>query len=125
MVGDGIELPPLSEKTRNFLKERLYPEASINNPIDVLATGTAAHYRACLDAMMDDDSFDCVFVNFVTPFFVDTDDWEGFGGMNEILPYSSLEKRLVYSSSLFSFLKSVFCEHRCCFSIKNYIRTIL
>ena len=41
--------------------------------MDVLATGNAAHYRACLDAMMDDDSFDCIFVNFVTPFFVDTE----------------------------------------------------
>jgi len=39
----------------------------------VLATGTAQHYRACMDAMMADDSFDCVFVNFVTPFFVDNE----------------------------------------------------
>ncbi len=72
-VGAGCTLPPLSDKTKTFLKEKLYPEASINNPVDVLATANAGHYRACLDAMMDDDSFDCVFVNFVTPFFVDTD----------------------------------------------------
>jgi acetyltransferase len=39
----------------------------------VLATGTADHYLACLEAMMADDSFDCVLVNFVTPFFVDTE----------------------------------------------------
>ncbi len=73
MVGDGIELPPLSEKTEAFLKEKLFPEASVHNPVDVLATGTAEHYRACLDAMMDDDNFDAVLVDFVTPFFVDTD----------------------------------------------------
>jgi acetyltransferase len=73
LVGDGLELPPLSEKTDAFLRENLFPEASVNNPVDVLATGTAAHYRACMDAMMEDDNFDCVFVNFVTPFFVDTD----------------------------------------------------
>jgi glycosyltransferase involved in cell wall biosynthesis len=30
----------------------------------------------------------------VTPLFVDTDDWEGRGGMNEIQPYSSMEKCL-------------------------------
>lgn len=29
-----------------------------------------------------------------TPLFVDTDDWEGRGGMNEIQPYSFLEKRM-------------------------------
>ena len=73
LVADGLELPPLSEKTKTFLKEKLYPEATVSNPVDVLATANAGHYRACLDAMMDDDSFDSVFVNFVTPFFVDTD----------------------------------------------------
>ncbi len=73
LVAAGLELPPLSEKTKSLLKENLYPEATFSNPVDVLATGNAAHYRVCLDAMMDDDSFDSVYVNFVTPFFVDTD----------------------------------------------------
>ena len=73
LVADGLKLPPLSEKTKNLLKENLYPEATVSNPVDVLATGNAEHYRVCLDAMMDDDNFDCVYVNFVTPFFVDTD----------------------------------------------------
>jgi len=72
-VGSGCQLPPLSEKTVEQLKTTLYPEASVNNPIDVLATGTAAHYRACMDAMLVDDAFDCIFVNFVTPFFVDNE----------------------------------------------------
>ncbi len=72
-VNAGLTIPPLPEKMTASLKETLYPEASVNNPIDVLATGTAAHYRACMDAMMDDDNFDCIYVNFVTPFFVDTD----------------------------------------------------
>lgn len=73
LVAAGCTLPPLSEPTRALLKEKLYPEASIGNPVDVLATGTAQHYRACMDAMMADDGFDGVFVNFVTPFFVDNE----------------------------------------------------
>jgi len=73
MVAAGLKLPPLSEATRRKLADVLYPEASVHNPIDVLATGTAEHYRACLDAMMADDDFDCVFINFVTPFFVDNE----------------------------------------------------
>ncbi|MFH0725594.1 MAG: acetate--CoA ligase family protein [Pseudomonadota bacterium] len=73
LVGAGLELPPLSEKTTARLKEVLYAEASVHNPIDVLATGTAAHYRACMDAMMDDENFDSVYINFVTPFFVDNE----------------------------------------------------
>jgi len=73
MVGAGLTLPPLAEKTEALLKENLYPEASVSNPVDVLATGNAAHYRACMDAMMADDNYDCLYINFVTPFFVDTD----------------------------------------------------
>ena len=73
MVGAGLTLPPLSEQTKTTLTETLFPEASVSNPVDVLATGPAAHYRACLDAMMADDNFDCVYVNFVTPFFVDNE----------------------------------------------------
>jgi len=73
MVGAGLTLPPLSDKTKTVLSETLFPEASVNNPIDVLATGPAAHYRACLDAMMVDNNFDSVYVNFVTPFFVDNE----------------------------------------------------
>ena len=73
LVDAGLTLPPLSEKTKALLGEKLYPEASVSNPVDVLATGTAEHYLACLEAMMADDSFDCILVNFVTPFFVDTE----------------------------------------------------
>ncbi|BBO67419.1 acyl-CoA synthetase [Desulfosarcina alkanivorans] len=74
LVDAGLTLPPLSENTKALLTEKLYPEASVSNPVDVLATGTAEHYLACLEAMMADDSFDCILVNFVTPFFVNTED---------------------------------------------------
>jgi acetyltransferase len=73
LVGCGLTIPPLSEKTEKILRENLYPEASVNNPVDVLATGTAAHYRTCMDAMLADESYDALYINFVTPFFVDTD----------------------------------------------------
>ena len=73
LVDAGLNLHPLSPQTQALLTEKLYPEASVSNPVDVLATGTAEHYAACLEAMMADDSFDCVLVHFVTPFFVDTE----------------------------------------------------
>lgn len=88
MVAAGLELPPLSEKTEALLKEKLYPEASVANPVDVLATGTAAQYRACIDAMMEDDHFDAVFINFVTPFFVDNESIAG-----EIVAVSQEQKK--------------------------------
>ena len=73
LVGAGAEIPPLSQETETLLKSSLYPEASVSNPVDVLATGNAAHYRTCMDAMLADDTFDALYINFVTPFFVDTD----------------------------------------------------
>ena len=73
LVGADLSIPPLSDKTEATLKSSLFPEASVNNPVDVLATGNAAHYRACMDAMNTDDNFDALYINFVTPFFVDTD----------------------------------------------------
>ncbi|MBA7494273.1 hypothetical protein ES702_04848 [subsurface metagenome] len=72
-IDAGLELPPLSSKTQKILKEKLYSAASINNPIDVLATGGTEHFRAAMDVLMDEPQIDSIFINFVTPFFVDTD----------------------------------------------------
>jgi acetyltransferase len=73
LVDLGLEIPPLSEKAKNFLKDNLYPAASVNNPIDVLATAAAPHYRAAMDVLMDEEQIDSVYINFVTPPFVDTE----------------------------------------------------
>ncbi len=72
LIEGGMVMPPLSARTESFLKERLYPEASINNPIDVLATAGPEHFAAAIAALSDDESIDAIFLNFVTPFFVDT-----------------------------------------------------
>ena len=73
LVGAGLEIPPLSEKATEILGEKLFREASVGNPTDVLATGGAEHYRAVLDVMMDEEQLDSVFINFVTPFFMDNE----------------------------------------------------
>jgi acetate---CoA ligase (ADP-forming) len=73
LAGGGLTIPALSDKTVAFLKERLLPESSIRNPIDVLATANGGHFRAALDALMDEDVIDSVYINFVTPFFVDNE----------------------------------------------------
>jgi len=73
LVEGGMVMPPLSEKTAAFLREKLYPEASINNPVDVLATAGPEHFAAAINALLDDDGIDAIFLNFVTPFFVDTE----------------------------------------------------
>lgn len=73
LVDLGLDIPPLSDKAKDFLKDKLYPEASIHNPIDVLATAAAPHYRAAMDTLMDEEQIDSIYINFVTPPFVDTE----------------------------------------------------
>jgi acyl-CoA synthetase (NDP forming) len=72
-VNAGMEIPPLSEKAQETLTEVLFPEATIGNPTDVLATAGAEHYRAAIDVLMDEDQIDSLYINFVTPFFVDAE----------------------------------------------------
>ncbi len=72
LVERGMVMPPLSEQTAAALRDKLYPEASINNPVDVLATAGPEHFAAAIDALLGDDDIDAIFLNFVTPFFVDT-----------------------------------------------------
>jgi len=73
LVDAGLEIPPLSEGAASTLRESLYEAASISNPIDVLATANAGHFRAAIDVLMAEEHIDSVYINFVTPFFVDTD----------------------------------------------------
>ena len=72
LIEAGMTMPPLSKTTETLLREKLYPEASINNPVDVLATAGPEHFAAAINALLDDEGIDAIFLNFVTPFFVDT-----------------------------------------------------
>jgi acetyltransferase len=71
LVDAGMKIPPLSGKAEEVLREKLYPEAAVSNPIDVLATAMAPHYRAAMDVLMEENQIDSVYINFVTPPFVD------------------------------------------------------
>ncbi|MCK4693447.1 MAG: acetate--CoA ligase family protein [Anaerolineales bacterium] len=72
-INAGLKIPPLSEKAEAVLRGKLFREASVGNPIDVLATAGAEHFRIAIDAMMDENQIDSVYINLVTPFFVDAE----------------------------------------------------
>ena len=73
LVDAGMQIPTLSEKAMTELKGKLFAEAAFSNPVDVLATADAGHFRAAMDVMMAEDQIDSLYINFVTPFFVDTE----------------------------------------------------
>lgn len=73
LVDCGIEVPKLSDTAIARLRETQFPEAALENPIDVIATAGGPQFRSALDVMMDEDGIDCVYINFVTAPFTDTD----------------------------------------------------
>ncbi len=72
-VNAGLQIPTLSDRAKEVLAETLFPEASIGNPTDVLATAGADHFRVAMDVMMEEEQIDSLYINLVTPFFVDTE----------------------------------------------------
>jgi len=58
----GLELAPLTEQTKAYLRQRVFAAASVNNPVDILAGSGPASYAVCLDALLADETVDSVVV---------------------------------------------------------------
>jgi len=67
LVAAGLEMAPLHERTRHALRKRLVPEASVRNPVDMVAGATADNYRESLRLLLKDPTVDMVIVIFVPP----------------------------------------------------------
>jgi acyl-CoA synthetase (NDP forming) len=70
-VKGGLKLPPPSDETQKFLKANLFPMASVHNPVDMMATAEPKHFAATMDALLKDEKYHSILINFITPFFVD------------------------------------------------------
>lgn len=71
LVSCGLEIPPLSEKAAGLLKETMLESASIHNPLDVVATAGPPQFKSAFEVMLNEPQFDSIYLNFVTPPFVD------------------------------------------------------
>jgi acetyltransferase len=63
----GIELATLHKETLTRLAQLLPREASIRNPLDLIATARPPVYRAALEALLADQEVDAVVAIFVPP----------------------------------------------------------
>jgi acetate---CoA ligase (ADP-forming) len=72
-VDRGLELARWSDAGRRRLAESLYAEASLGNPVDVVATAGPDHFFAATDTLLREEGVDMVMVFFVTAPFVDLD----------------------------------------------------
>jgi acyl-CoA synthetase (NDP forming) len=64
---EGLVIAPLAPETTARLRSILPAEASVANPVDMLATGTAEQYRQAITTLASDPNVDAVIAIFIQP----------------------------------------------------------
>jgi acetyl coenzyme A synthetase (ADP forming)-like protein len=63
--GFGLEVAPLSEETQNRLREHLPAEASVANPVDMIASATPEQVERAMRIIVADPGIDAVIASYV------------------------------------------------------------
>jgi acetyltransferase len=63
----GLHVAELSAETQKRLRRDLPEEASVRNPVDMIATATPANYRIALETVLADESVSSAIAAFVPP----------------------------------------------------------
>ncbi|UCC71736.1 MAG: acetate--CoA ligase family protein [Gemmatimonadota bacterium] len=74
LESQGLEVAELTEETKTQLREQLPEEASVNNPVDMIASADADSYRSVLETVLEDPGVDAVIASFVPPVGVHAED---------------------------------------------------
>ena len=69
--GLGMQMVPLSQSTQQRLRKVLPHEASVHNPVDLIASADAKRYRDALRIVARDREVDGLVVLFVSPIMID------------------------------------------------------
>ena len=64
---EGLEVPVLSDAMQAKLRELLPPEASVTNPVDMIAAATAEQYQRTIEAVGRDPEIDALVVIYIPP----------------------------------------------------------
>ena len=70
----GLVVPPLPEEVQERLRGLLPPEASLANPVDMIATASADQYREAVATLAGWDGIDALIVIFVRPLLIRAED---------------------------------------------------
>ncbi|HLM67150.1 MAG TPA: acetate--CoA ligase family protein, partial [Longimicrobium sp.] len=70
----GLVVTELAEETRALLAEHFPEEASLTNPVDMIASATPQSYRIAVEAVLADPNVDAVIATFVPPLGVRQED---------------------------------------------------
>jgi acetyl coenzyme A synthetase (ADP forming)-like protein len=75
--GAGLAVPELPEEVLASLREFLPPEAGLLNPVDMIATASADHYRETIRALAAYEGIDALVVIFIKPLLTRPEDVAG------------------------------------------------
>ena len=70
----GLEVPSLSDQSIAELRDCLPSTASTKNPVDMIASASAAQYEQALGTMLRDENVDAVLVIFIPPLVTQAED---------------------------------------------------
>jgi acetyl coenzyme A synthetase (ADP forming)-like protein len=70
---NALDLPVLSEATKSALRLFLPEAASVGNPVDMLASAPAEHFKRALEVLLADEQVDAVMTIFVPPVVAEAD----------------------------------------------------
>ena len=71
---EGLHVPAFSLDTQQRLRELLPAEASIANPVDMIASATAGQYKKALELLGNDPGIDAIIVIFIPPLVTRAED---------------------------------------------------
>jgi acetyl coenzyme A synthetase (ADP forming)-like protein len=64
---EGLIVPPLPDNVAAGLRQFLPPQASVRNPVDMIAAASADDYRRVIQTVAASDSIDAIVVIFIPP----------------------------------------------------------
>lgn len=65
--GEGLQVAQFSPRTLERLRDVFPEEASVRNPVDMVASATAQSYRVALEIVLEDEGVDAAIAAFVPP----------------------------------------------------------
>ncbi len=71
---EGLTVPRLSDESAAALRAMLAREASVSNPVDMVASARPDQYERALGVLLADDGIDAVIVIFIPPLVTRTED---------------------------------------------------
>ena len=73
-AAEGLEVPVLSEETQAALRKVLASEASVANPVDMIASAPAEQYREAIRIIGRDPDVDALIIIFIPPLVTRAED---------------------------------------------------